>query len=110
MMLGFLRRIFERAPLVEMPSGIPVSQTEGGKLFRTIMRDICPDCKAKGGFYQGPQGGLSTNIFCRNRECRQASMSHRRSNMPSASINLTLIDTPPTRPSPARSPHVSQIE
>jgi hypothetical protein len=38
MMLGFLRRIFERAPLVEMPSGIPVSQTEGGKLFRT--RDI----------------------------------------------------------------------
>jgi hypothetical protein len=33
MMLGFLRRIFERAPLVEMPSGIPVSQTEGGKLF-----------------------------------------------------------------------------
>jgi hypothetical protein len=71
MMLGFLRRIFERAPLVEMPSGIPVSQTEGGKLFRTIMRDICPDCKAKGGFYQGPQGGLSTNIFCRNRECRQ---------------------------------------
>jgi hypothetical protein len=47
----------------------PVSQTEEGKLFATIMENECPDCHHHG-FYGGPEGGCSQNIFCANRDCR----------------------------------------
>jgi hypothetical protein len=49
----------------------PVMQTEGGKLFAKIITDRCPDCNGKG-FYAGPRGGISQNIYCQNRECRSA--------------------------------------
>lgn len=48
----------------------PVEETEGGKLFRMIAKPRCPDCGSTAGFYEGPSGGISTNVFCANRECR----------------------------------------
>lgn len=48
----------------------PVSETEGGLLYRTLAARKCPDCGSKKGFYEGPSGGISTNIFCVNRLCR----------------------------------------
>lgn len=52
-------------------AAVPVMQTEGGKLFAEISQDICPDCGGRG-FYAGPRGGMSQNIYCRNRACRSA--------------------------------------
>lgn len=49
----------------------PVSKTDGGKLYRLIAKDHCPDCHAKG-FWSGPSGGISQNIYCTNSECRSA--------------------------------------
>jgi hypothetical protein len=49
---------------------VPVEQTDEGKLFDQIAKPECPDCGSRRGFYEGPSGGLSTNIFCINRECR----------------------------------------
>jgi hypothetical protein len=49
---------------------VPVEQTDEGKLFNQIAKPECPDCGSRRGFYEGPSGGLSTNIFCINRECR----------------------------------------
>lgn len=49
----------------------PVRLTEEGKLFAKIATDHCPDCGGKG-FYAGPSGGMSQNIYCQNRECRSA--------------------------------------
>lgn len=41
-----------------------------GMLWATIATNTCPDCGSKKGFYEGPSGGLSTNIQCI--ECGQA--------------------------------------
>lgn len=49
----------------------PVRETEEGKLFNSFAKGICPDCGSTEGFYEGPSGGMSTNYFCANRECRQ---------------------------------------
>jgi hypothetical protein len=38
-------------------------------LFSIVARNECPDCHSHG-FYEGPGGGMSTNIFCINRNCR----------------------------------------
>lgn len=38
--------------------------TDEGKLFATIAGSRCPDCGKKTDFYEGPSGGMSTNIFC----------------------------------------------
>jgi hypothetical protein len=49
---------------------VRVTDTPEGKLFETVgLQDTCPDCGSKG-FYVGPSGGMSTNIFCVNRACR----------------------------------------
>lgn len=47
-----------------------VSETYGGKLWLKIATNVCPDCGHEG-FYEGPSGGLSTNIFCANSTCGQ---------------------------------------
>jgi len=36
--------------------------------LRLIDRLICPDCKGSG-FLEGPHGGCSVNIKCKNPEC-----------------------------------------
>lgn len=46
----------------------PVTETERGKLWLKIATNYCPDCGHQG-FIEGPSGGLSTNIFCANKEC-----------------------------------------
>jgi hypothetical protein len=44
--------------------------TEKAKLFQIVgVKNTCPDCRQHG-FYEGPSGGMSTNIFCMNRDCR----------------------------------------
>lgn len=47
----------------------PVEETVKGKLFEIIASGKCPDCRHRG-FYEGPSGGMSTNIICANRDCR----------------------------------------
>jgi hypothetical protein len=48
-----------------------LDDTDEGKLFKTvILKNTCPDCGNHQGFYAGPCGGMSQNIFCQNRECR----------------------------------------
>jgi hypothetical protein len=42
----------------------PTRETDSGKLFQQIAKGICPDCNKKQDFYEGPSGGLSTNIKC----------------------------------------------
>jgi hypothetical protein len=41
----------------------PVRKTEAGKLWKIIATNHCPDCNGEG-FYEGPSGGMSTNIEC----------------------------------------------
>jgi hypothetical protein len=41
------------------------------RLFRSIARNVCPDCNGFG-FYGGPTAGHSQNIFCVNPKCRAA--------------------------------------
>jgi len=48
----------------------PLSETPQGKLGAKIAKGVCPDCGGKGGFYEGPSGGMSTNIYCMNPKCR----------------------------------------
>lgn len=47
----------------------PVKETDKGKLWAIIAKNKCPDCGCEG-FYEGPSGGLSTNIECANEECK----------------------------------------
>lgn len=56
--------------IVEMGEGSRqlVKDTDEGKLFLQIATNHCPDCGGDG-FYEGPSGGLSTNIKCANPEC-----------------------------------------
>lgn len=49
----------------------PVEETDQGKLFAIIASGKCPDCGSTEGFYEGPSGGMSTNIFCANEACKK---------------------------------------
>lgn len=73
-MINFLKWLFapvRRHEEKAMPRTFtPVTETEGGKLYAKIANNLCPDCGSREGFYKGPSGGLSTNIFCVNRVCR----------------------------------------
>jgi hypothetical protein len=60
-----------RPVVTEGFSGTPLSALPAGKLGASIMNGVCPDCGSKAGFYEGPSGGMSTNIFCANPKCRQ---------------------------------------
>lgn len=40
--------------------------TDKGKVYAIIAKGECPDCRSKKGFYKGPSGGMSTNVFCGN--------------------------------------------
>lgn len=51
-------------------SSKPLKDTPAGKLGASIMKGVCPDCGSKEGFYRGPQGGISVNIFCADPKCR----------------------------------------
>lgn len=42
----------------------PVKDTDEGKLWAIIAGGVCPDCGKAEGFYEGPSGGMSTNIKC----------------------------------------------
>lgn len=44
-------------------------KTDGEKLFEDL-RNGCPACGKNMGFYEGPRGGLSVNVFCCNPECK----------------------------------------
>lgn len=49
----------------------PVNETESGRLYHIVgVEGKCPDCGSIEGFYEGPSGGMSTNVFCANRACR----------------------------------------
>jgi ribosomal protein S27E len=74
-----LARVFEwlsnkvRGPLTrELFSGadeeqwVPIPNSPEGKLYAIIASGECPDCRHHDGFYEGPSGGLSTNIACVN--------------------------------------------
>ena len=50
-------------------SGKLLSETDAGKLGASIMNGRCPDCGSGEGFYRGPQGCASINIFCANPQC-----------------------------------------
>lgn len=61
----FSRKEEEVVKLVNNETGIPVTQTEEGKLWLQIVDNECPDCGARfKGFMEGPSGGMSTNIMC----------------------------------------------
>lgn len=53
-------------------SVIPTKETDAGKLWATIASNRCPDCGDGGGgvFWEGPSGGMSTNIECINPNCK----------------------------------------
>lgn len=45
---------------------VPTRTTDKGKLFTQITStNKCPDCGVEG-FFEGPSGGMSTNIVCSN--------------------------------------------
>lgn len=48
----------------EVSVGVNVEDTEDGKRWAIIAAGACPHCKRKTRFYEGPSGGLSTNIQC----------------------------------------------
>ena len=44
-----------------------VKDTPAGKLYEFMFKEEpgqCPECLSKEGFWEGPSGGVSTNIFC----------------------------------------------
>jgi len=53
------------APARNPGEGIPIGQTEEGKLFIQIATKGCPDCGSRR-FAEGPSGGMMTNIQCEN--------------------------------------------
>lgn len=59
----FVPRVRRKAfqPQHEM---VPVSQTEGGRLYAKIASGICPDCGEASMFESGPSGGIAQNIKC----------------------------------------------
>lgn len=68
---GWFRRKPESPPQwVEGHTGTLVMETDEGKLYKIVgIDDTCPDCGGKG-FWAGPSGGMSQNIFCMNVDCR----------------------------------------
>lgn len=47
-------------------AGIKVAESDSGKLWE-ILQKRCPDCgKSPVELYEGPSGGMSTNVFCSN--------------------------------------------
>ena len=71
-MIKFLLKLFGRTPKPHVIEGwTPLSETDAGRLGASIMKGSCPDCSSQEGFYEGPSGGMSTNIFCKNPGCRQ---------------------------------------
>jgi len=40
--------------------------SEENTIFDDITRGECPDCNKQTTFYEGPTGGISTNIVCEN--------------------------------------------
>lgn len=63
-------RINSESVVVEGSSGIPLRDTPAGKLGASIQNGVCPDCGSKEGFFKGPEGGMSINLFCSNPKCR----------------------------------------
>jgi hypothetical protein len=46
--------------------------TDSSALYSVLsMRICCPQCGAPYGFFKGPRGGMSQNIYCKNADCRQ---------------------------------------
>lgn len=41
-----------------------VRDTPEGRLYASLAENVCPKCGSAGGFYEGPSGGMSTNIEC----------------------------------------------
>lgn len=59
-------------PIEKMPEtpGVPIEETEGGKLWQVVVIEgRCPECEEHG-FLEGPHGGISVNVYCKNRLCR----------------------------------------
>ncbi len=69
MFFGLLHHQWFNKPKEECKEnvGIPVNETEEGKLFLQLRNSGCPDCGSKM-FAEGPSGGISTNIQCA--ECK----------------------------------------
>jgi hypothetical protein len=59
------------AVVVEGFSGRKLRDMPQGKLGAIIITNHCPDCGGQG-FFAGPSGGMATNIYCRNPQCRSA--------------------------------------
>lgn len=73
-MFAMLRKLFGGTAPAEKypPGGGPdgdgsryVENTDGGRLY-IEMKKWCPDCHHCPQYYQGPSGGISTNVFCGN--------------------------------------------
>lgn len=56
---------------LETGTQTPVGETGEGKLYRRLAAGECPTCHLRMGFFKGPSGGISTNIYCMNPECTQ---------------------------------------
>lgn len=52
--------------VTEAKEGTLLSDTVEGRLYELIEANECPDCHHHDGFYEGPSGGLSTNVECVN--------------------------------------------
>lgn len=65
----YIRDLFKGPASPEKSQGTPVTETDEGKLYAIIAGGKCPDCGSTKGFYEGPSGGISTNIFCANDAC-----------------------------------------
>lgn len=56
----------------EPARGVPVTETNGGKLYAKLTANgkcyTCADCSAP--LQAGPEGGMSVNMRCSNKECR----------------------------------------
>lgn len=56
----------DEAVQIDLGNGmtVPISETTSGKSWAQIAKGICPECKKKTKFFEGPQGGMSINIQC----------------------------------------------
>jgi hypothetical protein len=63
----------KRAMVVDLATGAetPLAETEAGILGKSLAKNTCPDC-GRNGFYVGPSGDASTNIYCANSDCKAA--------------------------------------
>lgn len=44
-------------------------EKEQDTILESLQNNTCPDCHGKG-FYEGPSGGMCTNIQCANPKCK----------------------------------------